>query len=137
MKFNKDYKDYGNKYKQNEESAVINKDIPQPDTTEQSAVINKDNTQTIKEESAVISKEAAKPEPVTAQNYIKWEYGKVFNCVKLNVRKAPSKTADIAAVIKLDDTVKYTYTNDQDWYKVDNENGVVGYCMREFIKSEI
>jgi hypothetical protein len=134
MKFNKDYKDYGNKYKQNEESAVINKDAPQPDTTEQSAVINKDNVQTIKEESAVISKAAA--EPVTTQNYIKWEYGKVFNCVKLNVRKAPSKTADIAAVIKLDDTVKYTYTNDKDWYKVDNEKGAIGYCMAEFIKSE-
>lgn len=138
----KNYKDYGNKYntvnnsttENKPEPSVINKDVT-IDIKPEPAVINKDNNVEIKQEPAVIKKEP-KVEPVTVQNYIKWEYGKVFNCVKLNVRKAPTKTAEIITVIKLNDTVKYSYTEDKDWYKIDNENGVIGYCMSEFIKSE-
>ena len=71
--------------------------------------------------------EEIKPEKVVKD-------GVVVNCAKLNVRKAPSKDADILGVISRYDDVKvYVDESTEDFYKVCTEAGVEGYCVKTFI----
>ena len=71
--------------------------------------------------------EETKPEKVLKD-------GVVVNCAKLNVRKAPSKNADILGVIARYDDVKVDMEEStEDFYKVFTEAGVEGYCVKTFI----
>ena len=71
--------------------------------------------------------EETKPEKVLKD-------GVVVNCAKLNVRKAPSKDADILGVISRYDDVKVDMEEStEDFYKVCTEAGVEGYCVKTFI----
>ena len=71
--------------------------------------------------------EETKPEKVVKD-------GVVVNCAKLNVRKTPSKDADILGVISRYDDVKvYIDESTEDFYKVCTEAGVEGYCVKTFI----
>mgnify|MGYP003444793517 CR=1 FL=1 len=60
--------------------------------------------------------------------------GTVVNCTKLNVRKNPYTTADIAAVIQKGDEVSIDTTFEHDdFYKI--RYGVIkGYCMKDYIE---
>ena len=58
--------------------------------------------------------------------------GVVSGCVKLNVRKGPSKETDPVAVI--DKGYELVIEEElSDWYKVKIAGGIIGYCMAEFI----
>ena len=61
--------------------------------------------------------------------------GMVFNCIKLNVRKKPTKAGDVLCIIEagtevIIDTEKSTNT----WYYVTTPSGIEGYCMKQFIE---
>lgn len=59
--------------------------------------------------------------------------GKVVNCRLLNVRVKPNKNAGSIGIIPLDSVVTIVEDSINDWYGVITEDGVVGYCMKEFI----
>lgn len=63
--------------------------------------------------------------------------GLVANCQKLYVRKRPEPTAVPVGVI--DEGTKVTIDSrrsTEDFYRVTVENGVYGYCMKQFIEVE-
>lgn len=60
--------------------------------------------------------------------------GKVSKCVRLNIRKEPSITADVVSIIKKDDVVYIdkSFEND-DFYRI-RYGAVKGYCMKDYIE---
>lgn len=70
------------------------------------------------------------PEEVVVKPAVKTEKGKVYNCVKLNIRKEPKADAEVVGTIDADSTV--TILDEAgDFYKIEN-----GYCMKKFIKTK-
>ena len=60
--------------------------------------------------------------------------GSVVDCVRLNVRSAPDKSAEVLCVVNsgtllMVDTILVT----RDWYKVCTEAGIEGYCMKKYV----
>lgn len=63
------------------------------------------------------------------------KFGKVNNCKKLNVRKLPSRDAEI--VSELVEGVEVMIDEKEStalFYKICTEHGIEGYCMKDFIK---
>lgn len=60
--------------------------------------------------------------------------GVVTDCLKLNVRKAPSIDAEVAAAIPaLSEVVIDMDKSTADFYQVSTPNGIQGFCMKKFI----
>lgn len=59
--------------------------------------------------------------------------GIVTGCVKLNVRKGPNKGMPSVSIINESDEVTITDTL-TGWYKVTTKEGIVGFCMGQFIE---
>ena len=60
--------------------------------------------------------------------------GVVTDCLKLNVRKAPSINAEVAAVIPaLTEVVIDMDKSTADFYRVSATDGIQGFCMKKFI----
>lgn len=60
--------------------------------------------------------------------------GVVTDCLRLNVRKAPSADAEILTVIDAYSNVMVDMSASSDaFYKVCTETGVEGYCMKKYI----
>lgn len=61
---------------------------------------------------------------------------RVINCSRLNVRKDPSLLSEILA--QLDKGSHVTITDkslpESGWYKIVTQNGIEGYCVREFLE---
>ena len=73
------------------------------------------------------------PEPVAEPEIQK--FGQVSGCKKLNVRKLPSRDAEI--VSELAEGIKVIIdekTSTALFYKICTEHGIEGYCMKDFIK---
>lgn len=61
-------------------------------------------------------------------------FGVVTNCLRLNVRKSPSTTAEIEHVIEALTEVSIDLKEStNDFYKVCTSAGVEGFCMKKFI----
>ena len=63
------------------------------------------------------------------------KFGKISNCKKLNVRKLPSRDAEI--VSELVEGVEVMIDEKEStalFYKICTEHGIEGYCMKNFIK---
>lgn len=84
-------------------------------------------------------------EPVVTEETVETEEsvktmmsGIVVNCEKLNLRKSPLKDSDGANVITTLLAGTAVVINESDstpnFYKVTTENGLEGYCMKQFIK---
>ena len=75
--------------------------------------------------------EGAEPDKGEETNTI---IGHVHGCTKLNIRKEPSKAAEIVAVVDRDDflAIDFEQSNDE-WYAVCTVAGISGYCMAEFV----
>lgn len=75
--------------------------------------------------------EVAEPDKGEEANTI---IGQVHSCTKLNIRKEPSKAAEIVAVVDRDDflAIDFEQSNDE-WYSVCTVAGISGYCMAEFV----
>lgn len=72
-------------------------------------------------------KKASKPK-------VSFVKGTVANCLKLNVRTEPKKTADVVCEIGVGAEVKIDKANSSgDFYKVKLVSGKEGYCMKKFI----
>lgn len=73
------------------------------------------------------------PEPSVEPEVQK--FGQVSGCKKLNVRKLPSRDAEI--VSELAEGIKVMIdekTSTALFYKICTEHGIEGYCMKDFIK---
>ena len=69
------------------------------------------------------------------ENESRFVTGVVVNCVKLNVRKRPEATAQIITTLDALTEVKIDKRRSTDeFYKIDTEDGVYGYCMKKFIE---
>lgn len=78
-----------------------------------------------------------KPEEKLNDNGVIWKHGSVYNCNNLNFRKKPDKLSEVIHTFGAGDDILYAETNDQEWYQIKDKNGVIGYCMSEFIKIEV
>lgn len=60
--------------------------------------------------------------------------GVVTECVKLNIRKEPSKDADILCEVKFASELQVDLTKStDDWYSVCTGAGIEGFCMKEYV----
>ncbi len=71
------------------------------------------------------------PEPEVAKDPI---FGTIENCVRVNVREAPSTEANVLVMLEsgaeiriLDDEVVHGF------YKICTASGIEGYCMCEYV----
>lgn len=68
--------------------------------------------------------ESVANEPVKPKTVI----GSVVDCELLNVRREPNAASEILTTIKVGETVKIL-DQDSGFYKVQTNNGVIGFCM--------
>ena len=72
------------------------------------------------------------PEPSVEQENRK--FGKVNNCKKLNVRKLPSRDAEIVSELLEGSEVMIDEKESTAlFYKICTEHGIDGYCMKDYI----
>lgn len=63
------------------------------------------------------------------------KFGKVSNCKKLNVRKLPSRDAEIVSeLIEGSEVMIDENESTALFYKICTEHGIEGFCMKQFIK---
>lgn len=78
------------------------------------------------------------PEPVIPEPVVEPEnrkFGKVSNCKKLNIRKLPSRDAEIVSeLIEGSEVMIDEKESTALFYKICTEHGIEGYCMKQFIK---
>ena len=62
------------------------------------------------------------------------KFGKVSNCKKLNIRKLPSRDAEIVSELIEDSEVMIDEKESTAlFYKICTEHGIDGYCMKDYI----
>ena len=63
------------------------------------------------------------------------KFGKISNCKKLNVRKLPSRDAEIVSeLVEGSEVMIDEKESTALFYKICTEHGIEGYCMKDFIK---
>lgn len=67
------------------------------------------------------------PEPSPMLN------GIVSNCTLLNVRVQPDKDAAVISMISAGSHVEIDSADFGDWYSIWLENGIHGFCMKDYI----
>ena len=73
------------------------------------------------------------PEPSVEQENRK--FGKVNNCKKLNIRKLPSRDAEIVSeLVEGSEVMIDEKESTALFYKICTEHGIDGYCMKDYIK---
>lgn len=90
--------------------------------TEEPVVEETVTEEPVAEEKVVETKPVEKP----AKKIVK---GKVFNCSGLNVRKAPSTSADIVAVLNAGTEIIIEESGDPNWFKTPS-----GFVMKAYIQ---
>ena len=94
----------------------------------------------LRREAGIVEEAAAEPVDQTVEESPKKEtkVGIVANCEKLNLRRSPLKDSDGANIITvLLPGVAVLIDEDEstsNFYKVTTEDGLEGYCMRQFIE---
>ena len=94
----------------------------------------------LRREAGTVEEAAAEPvvQPVEESPKKESKVGIVVNCEKLNLRRSPLKDSDGANVItELLPGVAVVINEDEstpNFYKVITEDGLEGYCMRQFIE---
>lgn len=81
----------------------------------------------------IVIPELVIPEPVVEPENRK--FGKVSNCKKLNIRKLPSRDAEIVSeLIEGSEVMIDEKESTALFYKICTEHGIEGFCMKQFIK---
>ena len=64
--------------------------------------------------------------------------GTVTNCAKLNVRAAANRDAKVLTVVDANTVLKIdTSKSDNNWLCVETNDGVIGYCMRQYVDAKL
>ena len=92
-----------------------------------------DTTETV-EENEVVTEETEVIEDKTPDEVPKPVYG-VVNCSKLNIRRGPSIDTTSLCIVEGGSKLDIEQYNEE-WLKVLTEDGISGYCMREFIDQQ-
>ena len=92
-----------------------------------------DTTETV-EETEVVTEETEVIEDKTPDEVPKPVYG-VVNCSKLNIRRGPSIDTASLCIVEGGSKLDIEQYNEE-WLKVLTEDGISGYCMREFIDEQ-
>ena len=92
-----------------------------------------DTTETV-EENEVVTEETEVIEDRTPDEVPKPVYG-VVNCSKLNIRRGPSIDTASLCIVEGGSKLDIEQYNEE-WLKVLTEDGISGYCMREFIDEQ-
>lgn len=141
----KDYTKFSEPSKETENNIVTeeNKVIEENKVTEEDdteiyvePVVDDESIDTPTEEVENIEESVDIEEHVKDTLKLKIVEGVLKNCVRLNMRKEPSKESEIVCVI--DETVEFTVDlthSTDDFYKV-YTNDHDGYCMKQFIDIE-
>ena len=92
-----------------------------------------DTTETV-EENEVVTEETEVIEDKIPDEVPKPVYG-VVNCSKLNIRRGPSMDTTSLCIVEGGSKLDIEQYNEE-WLKVLTEDGISGYCMREFIDEQ-
>ena len=92
-----------------------------------------DTTETV-EENEVVTEETEVIEDKIPDEVPKPVYG-VVNCSKLNIRRGPSIDTTSLCIVEGGSKLDIEQFNEE-WLKVLTEDGISGYCMREFIDEQ-
>ena len=92
-----------------------------------------DTTETV-EETEEVTEETEVIEDKTPDEVPKPVYGMV-NCSKLNIRRGPSIDTASLCIVEGGSKLDIEQYNEE-WLKVLTEDGISGYCMREFIDEQ-
>ena len=111
-----------NQYANKEETTPVEEIEESIDTTE------------MVEENEVVTEETEVIEDKTPDEVPKPVYG-VVNCSKLNVRRGPSIDTTSLCIVEGGSKLDIEQYNEE-WLKVLTEDGISGYCMREFIDEQ-
>ena len=83
----------------------------------------------------VIPEVEPEPDPEPSVEPENRKFGKVSNCKKLNIRKLPSRDAEIVSeLIEGSEVMIDEKESTALFYKICTEHGIEGYCMKNFIK---
>ena len=83
----------------------------------------------------VIPEVEPEPDPEPSVEPENQKFGKVSNCKKLNIRKLPSRDAEIVSeLIEGSEVMIDEKESTALFYKICTEHGIEGYCMKNFIK---
>ena len=128
---NKHYTQYS-KFSGEEPMLVNNPELEVEDTVEEK-VDEPIEGQIVIPEVEPIVPEPVIPEPVVEPENLK--FGKISNCKKLNIRKLPSRDAEIVSeLIEGSEVMIDEKESTALFYKVCTEHGIEGFCMKQFIK---
>lgn len=83
---------------------------------------------------AVATTDPIEAPEVVEEPEVKTVYGYVDKCEKLNIRKRPSKNAEVVCVAPAKSEVMIdTDKSTNDWFSVRTAAGIDGFCMKNFI----
>ena len=120
------------KYSGEETILINNPELEVEDTVEEKVDEPIDGQIVIPEVEPIVP-EPVIPEPVVESE--KRKFGKVSNCKKLNIRKLPSRDAEIVSeLIEGSEVMIDEKESTALFYKICTEHGIEGYCMKNFIK---
>ena len=128
---NKHYTQYS-KFSGEEPMLVNNPELEVEDTVEEKV------DEPIEGQIVIPEVEPIVPEPVIPEPVVEPEnrkFGKISNCKKLNIRKLPSRDAEIVSeLIEGSEVMIDEKESTALFYKVCTEHGIEGFCMKQFIK---
>ena len=127
---NKHYTQYS-KFNGEETILINNPELEVEDTVEEKVDEPIDGQIVIPEVEPIVP-EPVIPEPVVESENRK--FGKVSNCKKLNIRKLPSRDAEIVSeLIEGSEVMIDEKESTALFYKICTEHGIDGYCMKDYI----
>ena len=133
---NKHYTQYS-KFSGEEPMLVNDPELEVEDTVEEK-IDEPIDGQIVIPEVELIVPEPVIPEPVIPEPVVEPEnrkFGKVSNCKKLNIRKLPSRDAEIVSeLIEGSEVMIDEKESTALFYKICTEHGIEGFCMKQFIK---
>ena len=118
-----------NQYANKEETTPVEEIEETIDTTE-----TVEETEVVTEETEVVTEETEVIEDKIPDEVPNPIYG-VVNCSKLNIRRGPSIDTTSLCIVEGGSKLDIEQYNEE-WLKVLTEDGISGYCMREFIDEQ-
>ena len=126
MSHNNNYRNYQN-YSSNNYKAE-----EKPDEIKVEDPVSSEIAEDVTEDITEVTEAETETAPVI--EVVKPKVGIVTGCIKLNIRKAASPTAEVLGLIEEGSEVQINNDFDApDFYKVSAATGLEGFCMKKFI----